>query len=354
MSEPARLPGDPAIRVLLIDNSTIIRGLVRKMLETEPDIAIVGSVPNGAEALNALGRMKCDVVLLDIEMPVMDGMTALPQILAKQPGIRVIMASTLTQRNAEITFEALRIGASDYVTKPTSTRGADVIEDYKIAILSRIRALGMRPPKAEIARALPTRPRHTPSKPRVIAIGSSTGGPQALLALFTKLGPSVRQPIFVTQHMPATFTAILASHIARSCGRDAREGVDGEAVAEGRVYVAPAGKHMLVERVETGVNIVLSDAPPENFCKPAVDPMFRSLAHAYGEGVAAIVLTGMGSDGAHGCEEIARLGGRFVVQDAATSVVWGMPGAAAKTGAAEAILPLGEIAPWLNAIAQGR
>lgn len=353
-----RAPGAP-VRVLVVDDSAIVRGLIGRRLDAEPGVTVVGSAPNGEMALQALARTPADVVVLDIEMPVMDGLTALPHILALTPAPRVLIASSLTRKHAEITLRALRLGAADCIAKPEASLGA--AEEFHRDLLMKVKALA---PAVAASPAAPVNPAPTApapitafpataartarSRPQVIAIGSSTGGPPALLKLFESLRGAVEQPIFLTQHMPATFTALLAEQLSRAGARVCAEAVDGEPVVPGRCYVAPGGWHMTVRRASEGVVIALNQDPPENFCRPAVDPMLRSLAQVYGPGVLAIILTGMGADGARGCLSVAERGGRFVAQDEASSVVWGMPDAAAQTGRADKILPLDEIGPWLR------
>jgi len=358
---------DP-IRVMLVDDSAVVRGLVTRILEEDPSISVVASVGNGQMALNALQRNSIDVIVLDIEMPVMDGMTALPKLLAADPGVRIIMQSTLTLKGADISLRALEMGAADYIPKPTATRELAGGMDFKTELLSKVKALGQarrRDPNRKVRPGVSTAPRlapaprpsvlhpagppqlrtHTPEVPDVIAIGSSTGGPQALFSLLgTMRAGTVKQPILITQHMPATFTTILAEHISRVSGWDAKEGVDGEVIRGGRVYIAPGDFHMLVEVKGPDKIIRLSKTPPENFCRPAVDPMLRSISAAYGKRVLVAILTGMGSDGAKGGQVVVQAGGTVIAQDEATSVVWGMPGAAVALGAAVEVLPLEAIA----------
>lgn len=374
--------GDP-IRVLVVDDALVIRGLISRMLEAAGGIEVVATAADGKRALSLLERNPVDVVVLDIEMPVMDGLEALPQIVANHPAVEVVMASTLTQRNAEISLKAMQLGAADYVAKPSSSselRGADV---FKQDLVDKVRALGRvakrrrgrsgsaaASPTRQVGRATggaaPARPAAQPAatkdislrrmpaafRPQCIAVGSSTGGPQALFKVLKDLGP-VDQPVFITQHMPATFTRILAEHIARSTGRECAEAQDGEAVKAGRLYVAPGGKHMVVEAKVAGKILRLDDGPPENFCKPAVDPMLRSLTKAYGGKVLCAILTGMGSDGAKGAEHLADAGGVVFAQDEATSVVWGMPGATAQRGAAMQVLPVDGMGKALRQTATG-
>jgi two-component system, chemotaxis family, protein-glutamate methylesterase/glutaminase len=287
------------------------------------------------------------------------------------------MASTLTRRNAEISFKALSLGASDYIPKPESTREAGAAETFRHDLIQKIRQLGAKVRRTVAATASPSlapalgRPREplrTPAHPvaplvrrpfstqapRVLLIGSSTGGPQALMTLVAEIGAVIdRFPVLITQHMPPTFTTILAEHLARSSHRPAHEAVDGEIVKAGQIYLAPGGRHMRVVRRGTDIVIALDDGPPVNFCRPAVDPLFTSAIDVWQGGVLAVVLTGMGSDGMRGGKEIVAAGGSVIAQDEASSVVWGMPGAAANAGICAAILPLNQIAPKLVRLFSG-
>lgn len=362
----SRGPAAAPVRAMIVDDSPMIRGILRRALARDPEIEVAAAAGDGSAALTALKGIPVEVVVLDIEMPVMDGLTALPLLLAARPGVQIIIASTLTRRNAEISLKALSLGAAEYVTKPSAAELVSA-EDFNRELVSKVKALGRRAQSlagragtvarpAEAAVPAPKRPivlsAPARTRPAAIAIGSSTGGPQALLALLSGLRDGPMQPIFVTQHMPPTFTAILAEHLKRASGRDTAEAVDGEAVVGGRVYIAPGDHHMRIERAPDGAfRIRLGKEPPEHFCRPAVDPMMRSLAAAYGGKVLAVILTGMGHDGAAGVREIAAAGGTVIAQDEATSVVWGMPGAAAATGVCTAVLPLKEIAPAVTRIA---
>lgn len=365
---------DP-LRVLVVDDSVVIRGLIARWIEAEPDLVVVGSLRTGRDAVNQIERIDPDVAILDIEMPDLDGISALPLLLAKKRNLVVIMASTLTRRNAEISLKALSLGASDYVPKPESTREQGAAETFRRDLIERIRHLGARVRRAATTVAAPTlaptadrarepvaRPAILPptlrpfgaTLPRVLLVGSSTGGPQALISLVTEIGPVIdRVPVLITQHMPPTFTTILAEHLARASRRPAHEGVDGELIKPGQIYLAPGGKHMRVVRQGAGAAIALDDGPPVNFCKPAVDPLFTSAVGVWQGATLAVVLTGMGSDGSRGGKEVVAAGGSVIAQDEATSVVWGMPGAAANAGICSAILPLGQIAPKLNRLFSG-
>jgi two-component system chemotaxis response regulator CheB len=359
--------GPAPFRVLVVDDSHVIRGLLTRALESDPAIKVVATAANGKAAIDQVTRSEIDVVVLDIEMPVMDGMTALPQLLAARPGIQVIMASTLTLKGASISMKALSKGAADYVPKPTSTGEVHSAEDFKRELISKVKSWGAvarrrrgsaaRPgsdaPGLPAARRFPAGPiklREVPTlfRPDCIAIGSSTGGPQALFKVFQMMGKVTHLPIFVTQHMPATFTTILAEHLGQASGMVAAEAKDCEVVAPGRIYVAPGDFHMTVHAEGIRKVLRLDKNPPENFCRPAVDPMLRSLAKAYNGKVLAVILTGMGVDGMKGGRELAAAGGVIAAQDEATSVVWGMPGAVASGGLCSAVLPLSDIGPYVR------
>jgi two-component system chemotaxis response regulator CheB len=354
------------IRVLVVDDSHVIRGLLTRSLDSDPGIKVVASASNGKAAIDEVTRTEIDVVVLDIEMPVMDGMTALPQLLAARPGMQVIMASTLTLKGASISMKALSKGAADYVPKPTSTGEINSAEDFKRELIAKVKSWGAvarrrrgsaaRPgaaPASTGARRFPAGPvklRDVPTlfRPDCIAIGSSTGGPQALFKVFQMMGKVTNLPVFVTQHMPATFTTILAEHLGQASGMPAAEAKDGEPVMPGRIYVAPGDFHMTVSG-EGGRKVLhLDKNPPENFCRPAVDPMLRSLAKAYNGKVLTVILTGMGTDGLKGGQELSAAGGVIAAQDEATSVVWGMPGAVASAGLCSAVLPLSDIGPYVR------
>jgi two-component system chemotaxis response regulator CheB len=362
---------------MVVDDSVVIRGLISRWIAAEPDMVVVASLRTGLDAVHQVDRIDPDVAVLDIEMPELDGISALPQLLVKKRNLIVIMASTLTRRNAEISFKALSLGASDYIPKPESTREPGAAETFRHHLIQKIRHLGAKVRRAAPVSASPPlapvleRPREpllrSPAAqpplthrafslqaPRALLIGSSTGGPQALMTLVADIGSLIdRFPVFITQHMPPTFTTILAEHLARASRRPAHEGIDGEIVKAGRIYLAPGGCHMRVARHGTDVVIALDDGAPINFCKPAVDPLFTSAIDVWHGGVLAVVLTGMGSDGMRGGKEIVAAGGSVIAQDEASSVVWGMPGAAAHAGICAAVLPLGQIAPKLVRLFSG-
>ncbi len=360
------MTGSQEIRVMVVDDSAIVRGLLTRILDSDPDISVVASASNGKMALLMLAREEIDVIVLDIEMPVMDGLTALPRFLELKPEVKVIMASTLTMKNARVSLQALKLGASDYIAKPSNGAEINSTDGFKWELTQKVKVFGRTQgkPASKTQFGKPVEPSAVPHKvglsnhtgsiklrggsimpPKVIAIGSSTGGPQALAGLLGKMASSVQQPIFITQHMPPTFTTLLAEHLEKASGVPCSEAEDGQTVTNGRMYLAPGGFHMMAEREGSTIQARLSAGPPENYCRPSVDPMLRSLIEIYGSGVLTIILTGMGSDGLKGAEAVVAAGGAVIAQDEATSVVWGMPGAVANAGICSAVLPLEEIVP---------
>lgn len=355
-------------RVMIVDDSAVIRGFLTRWLQDEKDIEVVSSASNGIYALREFEKTRPEIVVLDIEMPEMDGMTALPKLIELDPDVKIIMASTLTRRNADISMQAMAKGAADYIPKPESTREAKDKDAFQRELIEKIKALGstkrrrsggapISAPKARAANGIipekkigiykdvpiKLRPNKPGLMPQILAVGSSTGGPQALFSVFEKLKGKISQPIFITQHMPATFTAILAEHLTKVFGNLCAEAVDGEKVVNNRVYVAPGDWHMTVEKDGADVVVKLNQNAPENYCRPAVDPMLRSLNSVYGSRVLTVILTGMGHDGLKGSELMAESGGYLIGQDEPSSVVWGMPGAVATAGLCNAVLPLDDI-----------
>lgn len=358
---------DP-IRVLIVDDSAVIRGALGRIVDAESDMTVVTTAPNGRVALDALRHTRIDVVLLDVEMPEMDGLTALPLILAQYPETRVIMASSLTQKGAEVTLTALAMGASDFIAKPAAKSGSATLASVSLEIASKVRAIGR---AARGRRTVPsvTRvqvPVHTEllaartegAAPRILAIASSTGGPNALEAVLSALPKDFALPILITQHMPPVFTMLLAQRLERDSGRSCVEAKDGDLIKPNCTYIAPGDYHMIVQTNEGLPYVRLTKSDPENYCRPSADPMLRSIAAIYGASTLTIVLTGMGDDGMRGCREVKAHGGQILVQDEATSVVWGMPGAVANAGLAAAVLPLPQIGPAIlarcNPVAAGK
>jgi len=351
------------LRVMIVDDAAVVRGLFARWVTAEPDLDVVSLLRTGRDAVEEIDRANPDVVVLDVEMPELDGIAALPRLLAKKRELVVIMASTVTRRNAEISLKALALGAADYIPKPSSPQDAGSSDNFRRELIEKIRTLGQRARRQRGAAhpARPARPQQpiplrpmplTP--PRALLIGSSTGGPQALEGVLTHCGALfARAPVLVTQHMPATFTAILAEHLARAVKIPVREAVDGEPVVSRTVYVAPGGRHMRVVSHDGAPVIAIDDGAPINFCKPSVDPLFSSAAAVWGNKALALVLTGMGADGLAGARNVVAAGGHVIAQDEATSVVWGMPGQVAHAGLCSAVLPLSEIAPRLTRLFTG-
>lgn len=369
LSAPVSPPAPtPVTRVMIADDSAVIRGLIARALEGEGDVQVVVTVADGRQAVAALARHPVDVIVLDIEMPELDGLSAIPLLLAKAPHAKIIMASTLTLKNADVTLKALAAGAADYIPKPTSSRDMMGPAAFNRELLEKVRSLGAvararRPAdpadrrltavpihRAPVVSAQPTLRPPSTVPPQIVAIGSSTGGPQALYDVLKHLAPSFGLPIVLTQHMPPTFTTMLAQHITRICGVNAVEAADGMPVERGRVHIAPGDFHMKITNTRTAPIIRLNKEPPENYCRPSVDPMMASIVELYGPSVLAVILTGMGQDGLRGCKAVVAAGGSVIAQDQATSVVWGMPGAVANAGLCSQILPIQEIGPRLKTI----
>jgi two-component system chemotaxis response regulator CheB len=379
VTPPSSTAANRRIRVMLVDDAVVVRGLFARWVESEPDLDVVATLRTGREAVDQLQRVDPDVVVLDVDMPDLDGIAALPLLLEKKRDLVVIMASTLTRRNAEISLRALSLGAADYIPKPGSNREVSASTAFRRDLIEKIRELGLRarrlrraapplrsslevrsappivPQPVEEVAAPPISLRPMPTfPPKVLVIGSSTGGPQALNSLIAEIsGVLQRAPVLITQHMPPTFTAVLAEHLARVAKRPVREAVDGEEIIAGTVYLAPGGKHMKVARRDGNAVIAIEDGPLVNFCKPAVDPLFASAAEVWGNKVLALVLTGMGSDGLSGAKAVVAAGGHVMAQDEESSVVWGMPGQVTNAGLCSAVLPLPEIAAKLARLFTG-
>ncbi|MDD3370240.1 MAG: chemotaxis response regulator protein-glutamate methylesterase [Alphaproteobacteria bacterium] len=355
------------VNVMIVDDSLVIRGFIARSLENEKGFKIVATASNGQLAVDMLKRKQADVIILDIEMPVMDGMTAIPKLKEIDPDVQIVMASTLTQRNAEISLKALSLGATDYLAKP-SAREMAMPGDFHRNLKEKVRALGLLAHKrrrlsgagrahavAAVAEKKYIAMRSPPTvTPDIIAIGSSTGGPEALFQVIKTMGKGLKQPVVITQHMPPSFTTILADHIGRQCGVTCVEAKEGDILKQGQYYIAPGDFHMLFVRGDSGVRVRLTQDPPENYCRPAVDPMLRSLAGIYGGRILVVILTGMGQDGTKGAETIVKLGGAVVAQDESTSVVWGMPGSVANAGLCFAISPLANIGAIVRSAASPR
>lgn len=348
------------IRVLVVDDSVVIRRLVTTVLESDPDVVVVGTAASGRIALAKLDQLAPDIVTLDVEMPDLDGIGTLRELRTTRSRLPVVMFSTLTERGAAKTLEALSLGASDYVCKPANVGSVpEAMAAVRDQLIPKIKAL-VPGRSAAFTRPVPVVP-HQPAgstptgRADVLAIGSSTGGPDALAAVLTALPASLPVPVVVVQHMPPVFTRLLAQRLDGKCGLQVKEAEDGDLLRPGLVLVAPGDRHLEVHAGPSGPRAVLTSAPPESFCRPAVDVLFRSVLSVYGERSLAVVLTGMGSDGARGADQLRRAGAEVVAQDEVTSVVWGMPGAVVAAGAAHRVLPLHAIAADVQRVmARGR
>ncbi len=367
MSETVEISETNPIRVMVVDDSAVIRGLTSRILEDDKSIQVVASVGNGQVAVNSLARHDVDVVVLDIEMPVMDGLTALPKLLEIDPTVKVLISSTLSSRNAEISMRALEAGAADYIPKPSSTIDISSGGDFRRELHDKVKSLGVarrqqvgpsssperlkgavRPAiSTEKAPSAPVSLRRPGLlKPKILAIGSSTGGPQALFEFLKNISPSIDVPVVITQHMPPTFTAILAEHITRMTEWTCSEAKNGDELRTGHILLAPGDFHMLVVNKDGNNVISINQDPQENFCRPAVDPMLRSVVKVFAGNILTVILTGMGSDGLKGAKIVVEAGGTLIAQDEKSSVVWGMPGAVASAGICSAVLPLKELAGY--------
>jgi two-component system chemotaxis response regulator CheB len=343
------------IRVMVVDDSVVVRKIVTDVLSADPGIEVVGTAVNGRIAVAKLDQLKPELITMDIEMPEMNGIEAVRAIRRGSGGhahsrVPIIMFSTLTERGASATLDALSAGANEYVTKPANVGSVgQSMESVREQLIPKIKALTGRPVTATRAAAQappprPPAPRTGPGKkPAVLVIGSSTGGPEALAKVLPQLPASLPVPVLLVQHMPPVFTRQFAQRLDRLSPLRVVEASDGSPLLPGTVHLAPGDHHLVVRGGARGLYTGLHQGPPENFCRPAVDPLFRSAVTAYDGAVLAVVLTGMGSDGRNGAGEIRAAGGTVVVQDQASSVVWGMPGAISQAGFADEILPLDRI-----------
>lgn len=344
---------EPKIRVLVVDDSAVMRRAITTALAKDPQIEIVGTAHNGRAGLEAVTTARPDVVTLDVEMPEMDGLAALRELRKTHPRLPVIMFSSLTHRGAQATILALTAGASDYVGKPADLANlSEAFRCLETELLPKVKVFGAQvlaqraqPSHAsELARPeLPPSGRIRRGTMEAVCIGVSTGGPMALVQLFAAWPEPLAVPLLIVQHMPPTFTALLAQRLTSIGVMDVQEAQEGDRVEPGRAYLAPGGRHMEVVRVDGVIRLHITDEAPENSCRPAADVLFRSAAKIYGGGLLGVVLTGMGSDGLKGCQVIRERGGNILAQDEASSVVWGMPGAVANAGLADAVLPLADL-----------
>jgi two-component system, chemotaxis family, protein-glutamate methylesterase/glutaminase len=357
------MAAEPRTRILIVDDSAVMRSLLRAVVGVDAGLEVAGAAGDGESALAAIESLRPGLILLDVEMPVMDGVATLKKLRARGHRMPVIMCSSLTQRGAKVTIEALASGASDYVAKPHNQSGREAaIEALSMELLPKIHAL-TQPARVPLPAALV--PRGTPSGPlpfapppksqpvpqaplAILAIGISTGGPAALDLVLPALPADFPLPTLIVQHMPEVFTRLFAERLNGRCRLQVREAAEGDPVRAGFVYIARGNWHMEVAaatRPGSPPTLHLTQAPAENHCRPAADVLFRSLVPVYGPGVLAAVLTGMGSDGLLGCRAIRSHGGCILAQDQASSAVWGMPGAVVNAGLAHKVLPLAQVAP---------
>jgi two-component system, chemotaxis family, protein-glutamate methylesterase/glutaminase len=351
----------PKIKILIVDESVVMRRLLTNVFDADAALEVVGTAPNGKIALAKISQVNPDLIVLDVVMPEMEGLQTLAAIRLKDKEIPVIMFSVLTNLGTSATLEALTLGATDYVTKPENMKGNEVALQYvREQLIPKIKVFGNGANKQELGNSkipknnkfttqkIPVKPRfiypHCPvnlnSKIAIVAVGVSTGGPNALEAILSELPANFPVPIVIVQHMPPVFTKRLAQRLAQKCQIRVEEGVTGGVLEPGVAWIAPGDYHMVLERHGLVVQLRTNQEPPENSCRPAVDVLFRSTAKIYGAGVLAVVLTGMGQDGLHGCEGIREVGGQIIVQDQASSVVWGMPGSVANSGLADRVVSL--------------
>ena len=341
-------------RVLVVDDAVVVRKTISDAIAADPALEVAGVAQNGRIAVDKFVALRPDIILLDIEMPEMDGLEAVRALRAIDTRVPIIMFSTLSARGASITLEALSLGATDYVTKPSNIDVTATTQTIVQELLPRIHALCHLPeaPRASAgAHSLPIVPvkrfpqvPRTTLPPKIVAIGVSTGGPDALARVIPLLPSNLSVPVVIAQHMPPIFTSLLASRLSSKSALPVRECVSGEPLQAGSVVIAPGDYHMVLNQEEGVIRLRTHQGPKENFCRPAVDVLFRSVASVYGGRTLAVILTGMGQDGLKGCETLRGLGARIYAQDEASSVVWGMPGFVAKSGLADKILPLDQIA----------
>jgi two-component system chemotaxis response regulator CheB len=342
------------IRVLLVDDAAVVRRLVKTALDLDPALEVVGTAADGRMALGRLAELQPDVVLLDLEMPVMSGLETLAALRKTHPRLPVIMFSRFTQKGVEATVHALTLGADDYVPKPGD--GLDVTQCIEELLIPKIKLLGQRHKGAAHPTPQPSMikspsPERSPPlavatnlrRVKIVVIGTSTGGPNALAELLPAFPSDWHVPLVIVQHMPRDFTARLAERLTEKSKLRVREAVAGEFISQAQAWVAPGDYHLLVQKEGRAIRLALNREPLVNGCRPAVDVLFRSAAEVYGPDVLAVVLTGMGQDGLRGCECVRAAGGQILVQDEPSSVVWSMPGAVAQAGLADQVLPLDQL-----------
>ncbi len=362
-SPPPETGNDKApVQAMVVGSSDVVAGLVAGILERDPRIEVAARPADGAEAVIQFRKVNIEAVVLDIGGEPKESLTSISRLMRIDTKVQIIMVSTLNFTNVKTGLEGIERGAAEFMQTPARHTKDSSLAVFQHNLAETVHGLGLarrragdRLAKKPPALARPIRLRkESMLAPKILVIGSSTGGPQALHAVFRALSKSVTQPILIAQHMPPVFTAALAKSITDKSGWACKEGEDGEVILGGRAYIAPGDKHMVIESHEGETVIRLNQDPPVNYCRPSVDPLFLSAVKIFGAATLAAVLTGMGSDGEAGAGAVAEAGGTVVAQDEATSVVWGMPGAVAVAGMCSAVLPLGDIAGYLNAAAGGK
>lgn len=382
-SPPARSGATIAnpYRVVIIEDSAVIRGMMSRWLTENGDFEVVARYGTGAGALGKLADVEAEVVILDVDAPKLDGVGLLPKLIERDSAIKILAVTT--SKTDKVTGEsALRaIGATGVLERSSVMREVTTSKDFPVDLIRTVKSLGLayrndnngaRSKKRSVlaskanvsggtksATPIPGKlpsyslAKHSPMKPLILAVGSSTGGPKALYEVFSSMKTMLDVPVVITQHMPPLFTSILAEHLTKASGMSAREGEHGERVLPGRIYVAPGDKHMVLTGTQSDLRIELNQGPEENFCRPSVDPLFRSVARIFGNKALCLVLTGMGQDGCNGAKDVVSAGGTVIGQDEETSVVWGMPGAVAKAGLCAEIIPLTKIGPRVTSLLKG-
>ncbi|MEH2247099.1 protein-glutamate methylesterase/protein-glutamine glutaminase [Nostoc sp.] len=335
----------PKIRVLVVDDAVVVRSRVSKILSSDPELEVVGVAANGRIALAKISQVNPDVIILDIEMPEMDGLQTLSAIRQMYPRLPVIMYSTSTRSGAIATLEALSLGASDYATKPSNLGSVEATTQHiREDLIPKIKVFGVFFPPSAITQPVIFPVRSNIQQVEVVAIGVSTGGPNALAVVLREFPADLSVPILIVQHMPPMFTKLLAEQLSSKCQIPVDEAVSGQILEPGHAWIAPGDFHLIVQRDKTVVRLLTHQASKENSCRPSVDVLLRSVAQVYGAGAIAVILTGMGQDGLHGCKCIREAGGQVLAQDKATSVVWGMPSFVVNAGLANQIVPLNQMA----------
>lgn len=345
----------PSIRVLIVDDSSVVRRILKTVLLSDPDFNLVGAGCDGKEGIELALKLKPDLVILDVDMPIMNGLEVLAELKQQNPELPIIMFSSLVQKGSLITLDAISLGADDYYCKPSTSSPEETIELLKKDLLPRMKAVFKKNQSSSGVYDLPQAVKKIHKQvvksvtPKILAIGISAGGPEALKVLLMALPSPLPVPAIITQHMPAGFTKSLADHLNSQTRHAVTEAVDGDTLVNGKFLLAPGDYHMVIEPSLAGNKVRLNQGPAENYCRPAVDPMLRSVAKVYGSSALTVIMTGMGQDGLEGCKVIHKAGGKILVQDKTSSVVWGMPGSVYKEGLADEALSIQELSTEIMA-----